>query len=61
MIDLWCYRRHGHNEADEPSFTQPVMYREIDAAPDACASFTPSELIAEGKITQAKLDEMKPR
>ncbi len=57
MIDLWCYRRHGHNETDEPGFTQPVMYREIAGHQSAATLYT-ERLIREGRITQEDVDDM---
>ena len=57
VLDLVCYRRHGHNEADEPAITQPVMYGKIRKHQ------TPRELYAqrlvdEGVIAQSKPDEL---
>ena len=59
MIDQWCYRRWGHNETDEPSFTQPVMYREIGQHKKVSVRCMPSALLAEGRITDEVLEEMK--
>jgi len=49
IVDLICYRRHGHNEGDEPAFTQPLMYKKIKAHPTTRALYA-EKLEAEGVI-----------
>jgi 2-oxoglutarate dehydrogenase E1 component len=50
VIDMYCYRRHGHNEGDEPSFTQPVMYAKIKERPSLTEVYTET-LILRGDLT----------
>ena len=57
VIDLMCYRRHGHNEADEPAVTQPLMYEAIRKMPTTRSNYATS-LMKEGVIDQAEVDSM---
>ena len=58
VIDMFCYRRHGHNEGDEPSFTQPLMYKAIAAHP-ATAEIYGKRLIADGVVTVGEVEKMR--
>ncbi|MGJ0507849.1 MAG: 2-oxoglutarate dehydrogenase E1 component [Methylocystis sp.] len=58
VIDMWCYRRFGHNEGDEPGFTQPLMYKKIRAHRTTLDLYG-ERLIAEGQMTQADADRIK--
>jgi 2-oxoglutarate dehydrogenase E1 component len=51
VVDLWCYRKYGHNEGDEPSFTQPVMYKAI-AAKKSIRQRYAEELVAQRVVVQ---------
>ena len=58
VIDMICYRRFGHNEGDEPSFTQPIMYKKIKKHPTTLNIYA-NKLLKEGVISQNELDGMK--
>ncbi len=58
VIDMYCYRKHGHNETDEPAFTQPLLYKKIATHPQVSAVLS-KKLIAEGSITEAESEAIK--
>ncbi|MFM6967439.1 MAG: multifunctional oxoglutarate decarboxylase/oxoglutarate dehydrogenase thiamine pyrophosphate-binding subunit/dihydrolipoyllysine-residue succinyltransferase subunit [Microbacteriaceae bacterium] len=60
VIDLVCYRRRGHNEGDDPSMTQPLMYNLIEAKRSVRTLYAES-LVGRGDITQAEYDEVQTK
>ena len=58
VIDMFCYRRHGHNEGDEPGFTQPLMYKKIATQPTTLELYS-KRLIADGVMTEGEVDKAK--
>ena len=55
FIDMYCFRRRGHNETDEPAFTQPILYKKIAEHPLVSAIYT-EHLVGAGTITTAEGD-----
>jgi multifunctional 2-oxoglutarate metabolism enzyme len=58
VIDMFCYRRHGHNEADDPSYTQPILYRKIRNHPSVATLYSAS-LVREALIDEPHVAQMR--
>ncbi|MFL5042525.1 MAG: 2-oxoglutarate dehydrogenase E1 component [Xanthobacteraceae bacterium] len=58
VIDMFCYRRFGHNEGDEPSFTQPLMYKKIRSHPTTLEIYG-KKLVGEGVVSEGEIEKMQ--
>jgi 2-oxoglutarate dehydrogenase E1 component len=58
VIDIFCYRRFGHNEGDEPMFTNPVMYKRIKGHKTTLSLYT-ERLVKDGLIPEGEIEDMK--
>ncbi len=60
VIDMFCYRRHGHNEADDPSYTQPLLYKKIREHASVAVLYA-ERLLREGLVEQAGIESVRKR
>ncbi|SDC52859.1 2-oxoglutarate dehydrogenase E1 component [Ruegeria marina] len=58
VIDIFCYRRFGHNEGDEPMFTNPIMYKRIKTHKTTLSLYT-ERLVRDGLIPEGEIEDMK--
>jgi len=58
VIDMYCYRRHGHNEGDDPSYTQPTLYRIIKEHPSVAKQYS-ERLVREGVLAAEEVESMR--
>ncbi|MCE2881177.1 MAG: 2-oxoglutarate dehydrogenase E1 component [Planctomycetaceae bacterium] len=57
VVEMWCFRKNGHNETDEPMFTQPLLYARVKKARPAFKTYR-AKLVSEGVVTEAEVDAM---
>jgi 2-oxoglutarate dehydrogenase E1 component len=60
VIDMFCYRRHGHNEGDDPSYTQPILYRKIKDHPPVSKVYA-GQLVREKVALPEEIDKLRKR
>jgi 2-oxoglutarate dehydrogenase E1 component len=58
VIDIYCWRKHGHNESDEPAFTQPVLYKKISSMKPVGDSLA-DRLVESGEFSREEIDEIE--
>lgn len=58
VIDMYCYRKYGHNETDEPAFTQPILYKKISTHPPVSKVMS-QKLLDEGEITEKESEALR--
>ncbi|MGD1072304.1 MAG: multifunctional oxoglutarate decarboxylase/oxoglutarate dehydrogenase thiamine pyrophosphate-binding subunit/dihydrolipoyllysine-residue succinyltransferase subunit, partial [Bryobacteraceae bacterium] len=60
VLDMICYRRHGHNETDDPAYTQPIMYRKIQTHPSVATQYA-DRLVEEKLLTAAEAQALRTK